>query len=47
VQQRSVVYFTYWEDLDAAAIGALLGISPDTVRRHLARARDHLRKALR
>jgi RNA polymerase sigma factor (sigma-70 family) len=47
VQQRSVVYFTYWEDLDAAQIGTLLGISPDSVRRHLARARVHLRKALR
>jgi RNA polymerase sigma factor (sigma-70 family) len=47
VQQRSVVYFTYWEDLDATQIGALLDISPDTVRRHLARARAHLRKALR
>ena len=47
VQQRSVVYFTYWEDLDASQIAALLGISPDSVRRHLARARVHLRKALR
>jgi RNA polymerase sigma factor (sigma-70 family) len=47
VQQRSVVYFTYWEDLDATQIATLLGISPDSVRRHLARARVHLRKALR
>lgn len=47
VQQRAVVYFTYWEDLDAAAIGDLLDISTDSVRTHLARARDHLRKALR
>ena len=46
VQQRSVVYFTYWEDLDANQIASLLAISPDSVRRHLARARTHLRKAL-
>ncbi len=47
VQQRSVVYFTYWEDWDATQIATLLSISPDSVRRHLARARAHLRKALR
>lgn len=46
VQQRAVVYFTYWEDLDAAAIGELLDIAPATVRRHLARARHHLGKVL-
>jgi RNA polymerase sigma-70 factor (ECF subfamily) len=46
VQQRSVVYFTYWEDLDAAQIAETLRITPDSVRRHLARARAHLRKAL-
>ena len=46
VQQRAVVYFTYWEDLDSAQIAELLRISPATVRRHLTRARHHLRKAL-
>jgi len=46
VQQRSVVYFTYWEDLDANQIARILSITPDSVRRHLARARVHLRKAL-
>jgi len=46
VQQRSVIYFTYWEDLDANQIARILAISPDSVRRHLARARVHLRKAL-
>jgi RNA polymerase sigma-70 factor (ECF subfamily) len=46
VQQRAVVYFTFWHDLPADEIGALLGIAPATVRRHLARARLHLRKAL-
>lgn len=46
VRQRAVVYLTYWDDLDPAAIGRLLGISDGAVRRHLARARKHLRKEL-
>lgn len=46
VRQRAVVYFTYWEDLDSNQIAALLEISPSSVRRHLARAGAHLRKAL-
>jgi RNA polymerase sigma factor (sigma-70 family) len=46
VQQRAVVYFTYWEDLDSAQIGTLLGIDAATVRRHLTRARSRLRKVL-
>ena len=46
VRQRAVVYFTYWEDLDESHIADVLGISSGSVRRHLARARTHLRKAL-
>ena len=46
VQQRAVVYFTYWEDLNSSQIADLLRISPASVRRHLARARTHLRKVL-
>ena len=46
VQQRVVVYFTYWEDLDSRQVADLLGIAPATVRRHHARARLHLRKEL-
>lgn len=46
VQQRAVVYFTYWHDHSPDQISALLDIAPATVRRHLARARLHLRKAL-
>lgn len=46
LQQRSVLYFVYWEDLTEAQTAELLGLSPGTVRRHLVRARDHLRKAL-
>ena len=44
--QRTVVYFAYWEDLSERDIAALLQVSPGTVRRHLVRARLHLRKAL-
>lgn len=46
VQQRAVVYFTYWEDLDSRDIARLLDIAPATVRRHLSRARFQLRKEL-
>lgn len=45
--QRSVVYFVYWEDRTEVETAELLGVSPGTVRRHLVRARAHLRKALR
>lgn len=44
--QRSVVYFVYWEDRTEAQTADLLGVSVGTVRRHLVRARTHLRKAL-
>lgn len=44
--QRSVVYFVYWEDRTEAETADLLGVSAGTVRRHLVRARTHLRKAL-
>jgi RNA polymerase sigma factor (sigma-70 family) len=46
VQQRAVVYFTYWEDLDSTQIAVMLGIDAATVRRHLSRARARLRKVL-
>lgn len=47
VAQRSVVYFVYWEDRTERETAEILGVSPGTVRRHLVRARLHLRKALR
>jgi RNA polymerase sigma-70 factor (ECF subfamily) len=47
VRQRAVVYLTYWEDMTDEAIGEHLGIGSGTVRRHLARARCHLRRALK
>lgn len=46
VRQRAVTYLTYWEDMDAATIGDLLGISEGTVKRHLERARRALRPLL-
>jgi RNA polymerase sigma factor (sigma-70 family) len=45
-RQRSIVYFFYWEDLDAVQIGELLGIATKTVRRQLAKAQFRLRKEL-
>lgn len=46
VQQRSVVYFTYWADLTPQQISTTLGISKGSVKKHLARARANLRKVL-
>ena len=46
VQQRAVTFLTYWLDLPPAAISDMLQISEGSVRRHLARARAHLRKVL-
>jgi RNA polymerase sigma factor (sigma-70 family) len=46
VQQRAVIFLTYWEDMTVPAIADLLGLSAGTVHRHLTRARTHLRKAL-
>jgi RNA polymerase sigma factor (sigma-70 family) len=47
LRQRAVVVLTYWADLDPAAVAVQMGISEGSVRRHLARARAHLRKDLR
>ena len=46
VRQRAVVYLTYWEDLSVQSIAEHLGIGSGSVRRHLARARKNLRRAL-
>ncbi|HEX9762840.1 MAG TPA: RNA polymerase sigma factor [Acidimicrobiia bacterium] len=42
VQQRSVVYLTYWADLTPGDVAARMGVSTGTVKRHLARARKRL-----
>jgi RNA polymerase sigma factor (sigma-70 family) len=46
LRQRSVVVLTYWDDLDQRAVAERLGISPGSVRRHLARAHAKLRRLL-
>ncbi|MDQ1434496.1 MAG: hypothetical protein QOF59_1312 [Actinomycetota bacterium] len=46
LRQRAVVVLTYWSDLDDDAVGQLLSISPGSVRRHLARARERLRRSI-
>jgi RNA polymerase sigma factor (sigma-70 family) len=45
-RQRAVIVLTYWSDLEPARVSALLGISEGAVKRHLARARVHLRERL-
>jgi RNA polymerase sigma-70 factor (ECF subfamily) len=46
VRQRAVVYLTYWEDMTNQMAANYLGISAGSVRRHLARAKTHLRREL-
>ncbi len=46
VMQRAVVYLTYWQDLTVESTARELGVSTGSVKRHLARARQKLRKAL-
>ncbi len=45
-QQKAVVFLTYWYDLSPASVGELLAVSEGTVRKQLARARNHLREVL-
>jgi RNA polymerase sigma-70 factor (ECF subfamily) len=45
-QQRAVIYLTYWEDLRPQQIAELLEVGEGTVRKQLARAREHLRRIL-
>lgn len=46
LRQRAVIVLTYWVDLDPPTTADMLGISEGSVRRHLARARAHLREVL-
>lgn len=47
VQQRSVVFLAYWQDMTEAEIADTLGLARSTVHRTLVRARLVLRKALK
>ena len=46
VRQRAVVYLTYYEDLDTAAVADRLGISVGSVYQHLHRARSALERRI-
>jgi RNA polymerase sigma-70 factor (ECF subfamily) len=46
VQQRAMMFLTYWEDMSPAQIAALLDVSEGAVKRQLARARSTMRKVL-
>lgn len=46
VRQRAAVFLTYWEDLGAAEVARLMGVSEGAVKRHLARGRSALREEL-
>lgn len=46
VQQRAVIYLTYWDDRPVEQVAEILGVSDGTVRRQLARGRSRLREAL-
>lgn len=47
VQQRAVVYLTYWHDWEPARVAVTLGVSEGTVRKQLGRGRGQLREVLR
>jgi RNA polymerase sigma factor (sigma-70 family) len=46
LRQRAVTMLTYVDDLTVQEVAARLGLSDGAVRRHLARARDRLRRML-
>jgi RNA polymerase sigma factor (sigma-70 family) len=46
LRQRATVFLTYWGDMTPPMVAAHLGIGEGSVRKHLARARETLRKEL-
>jgi RNA polymerase sigma-70 factor (ECF subfamily) len=46
MQQRTVVFLTYWADQTPAAIAEVLDVNEGTVRKQLARARARLREVI-
>jgi RNA polymerase sigma-70 factor (ECF subfamily) len=47
LQQRSVVFLAYWQEMTEAEIAETLDVTRSTVHRNLVRARAQLRKALK
>lgn len=45
-RQRAVIFLTYWEDCTTNETADRLGISQGSVKRHLERARNNLRRTL-
>lgn len=45
-RQRAVVHLTYWEELTGAEVAERLGLSEGSVRKHLARAKQTLRRLI-
>lgn len=46
VQQRAIVYLSYWHDWDPGRVATVLGVGEGTVRKQLARSRARLREVL-
>lgn len=46
MQQRAAVLLTYWADLPVDGVAERMGVSTGAVKRHLARARKHLKEWL-
>lgn len=46
VQQRAVIFLTYWEDLSPLGVADVLAIGEGSVKRHLARGRRRLKEVL-
>jgi RNA polymerase sigma-70 factor (ECF subfamily) len=46
MQQRAAVLLTYWADLPVETVAIQMGVSTGAVKRHLARARKHLKESL-
>jgi RNA polymerase sigma-70 factor, ECF subfamily len=46
IQQRAVIFLTYWEDLSPSGVAGVLRIGEGSVKRHLARGRRRLKEVL-
>jgi len=46
VRQRAVIVLTYWQDLGPEEVAERLGVSTGAVKKHLARGRESVRRAI-